>query len=387
MKVKPAQRIQSVEEYYFSKKLQEIAALRKAGKDIINLGIGSPDLPPATEVVQALQQNCQQINVHGYQSYRGSPALRCAFAEWYDRYFNVSLNPQTQILPLMGSKEGIMHLSMSFLEAGDQVLVPDPGYPAYAATAKLAGATVRTYALKAAHNWLPDLVSLEQEGLSKVKIMWLNYPHMPTGATASHTDFSALIQFAQKHKILLCHDNPYAFILNDRPCSILEIPGALDCCVELNSLSKSHAMAGWRIGMLAASETIIQQVLKFKSNMDSGMYLPLQLAAIAALQLPPSWYEKQNQIYQQRKEKALELFDHLGLSYESRQKGMFIWGKINPKYGNGYDYSNQLLYQANIFLTPGGIFGKQGENYLRVSLCSSVEVFKKSIQTVEAVLK
>ncbi len=387
MKVKSAQRIQSVEAYYFSKKLKEIAALRKAGKDIINLGIGSPDLPPARTVIQALQQSCQSTNVHGYQSYQGLPALRDAFAAWYDRYFNVSLNPRTQVLPLMGSKEGILHLSMSFLEKGDQVLVPDPGYPAYAATAKLAGATVRTYALKATQNWLPDLVRLEREGLSKVKMMWLNYPHMPTGATAALADFSALIQFAKKHQILLCHDNPYAFILNDRPSSILEIPGALDCCVELNSLSKSHAMAGWRIGMLAARETIIQQVLKFKSNMDSGMYLPLQLAAIAALQLPPSWYEKQNQIYQQRKEKALMLCDCLGLSYEAEQKGMFVWGKVNPKHGNAYDRSDQLLYQANIFLTPGGIFGKQGTHYLRVSLCSSVEVLEKSIQRVETILK
>ena len=305
MKVKTAERIGKVKEYFFSRKLKEIAVMRSEGKDIINLGIGSPDLPPSPATILRLHEESNKENQHAYQSYVGHPNLRKAFSEWYNKKFGVSLNPDKEILPLIGSKEGIMHISMTYLEKGDEVLIPNPGYPAYSATASLAGASSKTYLLSEQTGWLPDLHELSQQDLSKVKLMWVNYPHMPTGALATKAFFEELVAFAHKHEILICNDNPYSFILNDQPLSLLSVPGALEVAIELNSLSKSHNMAGWRVGMMAAHEDRLQEIIKFKSNMDSGMFLPVQLAAVEALNAPQTWYDELNRVYRARREKSI----------------------------------------------------------------------------------
>jgi len=384
MHIEVANRLQHTEEYYFSKKLREIEDLNKQGFKVINLGIGSPDLPPHPAVIQTLNEQASLPNTHAYQNYKGVPQLREAIADWYYRYYRVSLNPNTEILPLIGSKEGIVHICMTYLQEGDQVLIPNPGYPAYAAAVRLSGASSIPYVMKAEKNWLPDLDALAKTDLSRVKMMWINYPHMPTGSAADKTFYKALIDFAKQHHILICHDNPYSFILNDQPQSILSIEGAKDVAIELNSLSKSSNMAGWRVGMLVGAADRINEVLRFKSNMDSGMFLPVQLAAAKALSLDASWYEELNAIYRKRQEKVFEIMDLLRCSYRKDQVGLFIWGKIPADYASGYALSDQILQDAKVFITPGGIFGNAGDQYIRISLCATVEVLKEAISRIKA---
>lgn len=384
LNVPTASRLGEVEEYYFSRKLREIARMRAEGKKVLNLGIGSPDLPPAPEVIAMLHQSSSEEGNHGYQSYNGIPELRQAFAAWYRTWFKVDLNPETEILPLMGSKEGIMHISMTYLEAGDEVLVPNPGYPTYSAVARLTGAAIRHYTLDAAKGWFLDLEALAREDLSKVKIMWINYPNMPTGTPADLGFFTELIEFARQQEILIVNDNPYAFILNDRPLSLLSVPGAKDVALELNSLSKSHNMAGWRAGMLAGKPDFLQNVLRFKSNMDSGMFRPLQVAAAQALQLPESWYRNLNEIYTRRRDRVFDLMDQLGCTYQTEQVGMFVWASIPKHYPDCYALSDEILEKAHVFITPGGIFGSQGENHIRASLCSTEAVFDEALGRIKS---
>ena len=377
-------RLEGIGEYYFSSKLREIDELNKAGKQIINLGIGSPDLPPHPDVIQVLQNEASKDNVHAYQSYKGSPVLREAIAEWYQKYYAVSIAPATEVLPLLGSKEGIMHICMTYLNEGDQVLIPNPGYPTYTSAVKLAGGTPLYYELTADNHWAPDFENLEKSDLSKVKLMWVNYPHMPTGQMPSKLLFEKIIAFAKKHQILICHDNPYSFILNETPMSLLSIEGSKEVVIELNSLSKSQNMAGWRVGMLIAAEERINEILRFKSNMDSGMFLPVQLAAAKALSLDQTWYESINKIYQARREKVFELLDVLNCVYSKEQVGMFVWAKIPSQYKDGYALSDKVLYDANVFITPGGIFGSAGNGYIRVSLCGSIEKFSEAIKRIQS---
>lgn len=378
-------RLEGIGEYYFATKLREIAELNKAGKQIINLGIGSPDLPPHPDVIKTLQEEAAKDNVHAYQSYNGSPVLREAIAEWYKKYYEVdNIDPAKEILPLLGSKEGIMHICMTYLNQGDQVLIPNPGYPTYTSAVKLAGGTPLYYELTAENNWAPDFDSLEKSDLSKVKLMWVNYPQMPTGQQPNKSLFEKLVAFGKQHHILICHDNPYAFILNDHPESLLAVKGAKEVVIELNSLSKSQNMAGWRVGMLIAGEDRVNEILRFKSNMDSGMFLPVQLAAAKALSLDQSWYDSVNKIYTERREKVFELLDLLDCTFSETQVGMFVWAKIPAIYKDGYALSDKVLYDANVFITPGGIFGTAGNNYIRVSLCGSMEKFNEAIKRVKA---
>jgi aspartate/methionine/tyrosine aminotransferase len=374
-----AKRLNSIREYYFSMKLREIEQLNQGEVKVINLGIGSPDLPPHPAVVSALHEAALRPDTHAYQSYKGAEALRKAIAGWYERSYGVRLNPATEILPLIGSKEGIMHLSMTFLDPGDEVLVPNPGYPTYRSATELAGGTCVSYELKQETGWRPDLDRLAQGDLSRVKLMWVNYPHMPTGATADEGLLRELVAFGRAHGILLCHDNPYSFILNDDPRSLLAVEGAMETAVELNSLSKSHNMAGWRVGMLAGKEAFIREVLRFKSNMDSGMFLPLQLAAATALGLDDAWYRELNGVYGRRRRKVYELLDRLGCRYEKDRPGMFVWARIPEGYADGFALSDEVLYKARVFITPGGIFGTGGNGYVRVSLCRSEGVFEEAL--------
>jgi LL-diaminopimelate aminotransferase len=370
--IQTASRLDLVQEYYFSQKLKEIAALNAEGKNIINLGIGSPDLAPHPNVVKALNDSALSVKNHAYQSYIGIPALREAIADWYLRFFGVSLNPMNEILPLMGSKEGIMHVCMAYLEAGDIALVPNPGYPTYRAAALLSGAQVVDYELDERNNWLIDLEELEQKDLTKAKLMFVNYPNMPTGAKADVKFFERLVAFAKKHNILIINDNPYNFILNQDYLSLLSIKGAEGYVLELNSLSKSHNMAGWRVGMLCGHKDLISNVLKFKSNMDSGMFLPVQHAAIEALRFDKTWYDELNTIYAERQKKVFEILDLLECEYNKHQTGMFVWAKIPDNYKDSYELSDKILYDANVFITPGGIFGSKGNRYIRISLCADV---------------
>ncbi|NJC25411.1 pyridoxal phosphate-dependent aminotransferase [Neolewinella antarctica] len=365
-----SERLGETKEYYFSSKLRELASLRAAGKNIINLGIGSPDMPPAPEVIAALKNSASQADTHGYQSYVGRPELREAFAGWYARYFNVDLDPATEILPMMGSKEAIMHISMAFLNPGDEVLVPNPGYPTYRYATELAGGVVTEYHLTEASGWLPDLKHLASRVSAKTKIMWINYPHMPTGTAAPDTFFGELIDFARKHNILLVNDNPYAFILTKKRQSLLSLPGAKEVCLELCSLSKAQNMAGWRVGAVAGAGEYLKSILRFKSNMDSGMFRPVQEAAAQALSLGPEWYDQLNAHYRRRREIAFDIMDALGCTYERNQVGLFVWAKC-PAGKTGYEVSDDALYNKDVFLTPGGIFGSEGEAYLRISLCST----------------
>ena len=383
--IKPADRINSVEEYYFSVKLKQIDKMRARGKDVINLGIGSPDRAPAPEVIETLNAAAKQDNVHGYQSYIGIPALRNGFAAWYKRSYSVELDAESEVLPLMGSKEGIMHISMAFLNPGDEVLVPNPGYPTYSAVTNLVGAKAHFYELKESNSWQPDLAAIEREDLSKVKLMWLNYPNMPTGAPADRAVMERVIAFGKKHNIVICNDNPYSFILNPEPSSILSVEGAKDIAIELNSLSKSHNMAGWRIGMAASNKDFISYVLRVKSNMDSGMFRPLQEAAAKALDCDPSWYEQVNKVYAQRRSLVFELMDILGCSYDAKQVGLFVWGRIPSKYARGQELSDLLLEKADVFITPGFIFGSMGEQYIRISLCTTLERLSESISRVKQI--
>lgn len=382
-----AKRLQAVEEYYFSKKLREIDEMNKQGKNVINLGIGSPDLPPHPEVIKVLNEVSAQPEVHGYQSYKGLPLFREAVAGWYKKWYDVELDPATEILPLMGSKEGIMHICMTYLDEGDVALVPNPGYPTYASNIKLTGAEARPYNLNEANNWSPDFEEIEQQDLSKVKLLFVNYTQMPTGKAASTALFQKIIAFAQKHAILVVHDNPYSFILNEKPLSLLSIPGAKEVALELNSLSKSHNMAGWRMGMMLGGRQRIDEILRFKSNMDSGMFAPLQHAAARALTLGKEWHLALNKIYESRREKVYELLDLLGCSYDKTQTGLFIWAKVPGEYADGYQLADDVLYKANVFITPGGIFGSEGNNYIRISLCGNQQRFEDSIARLKNVNK
>lgn len=383
MKVKPAERTNSVQEYYFSGKLRQIEEMRAAGADVINLGIGSPDQPPSENTVTRLSEEASKPNVHGYQSYNGSPVLRKAFAEWYNQYFGVSLDPASEILPLMGSKEGIMHISMAFVNPGDEVLVPDPGYPTYSSVTSLVGGKIRTYALDESMGWQPDLKALEKEDLSRVKLMWTNYPNMPTGAKGSAELFSRLVSFALERNILLINDNPYSFILNNEYLSLLSVKGAMETALELNSLSKSHNMAGWRIGMVAGNSEYIKAILKVKSNMDSGMFLPLQLAAAEALHNPESWYDTVNKTYSERRRTAESIMELLGCRFRADQTGLFLWGRLPENSLSSEAFVEDILQKAHVFLTPGFIFGSLGEKFVRISLCADNERLMEAWKRIE----
>ena len=400
MIIHPAKRTESVQEYYFSRKLREIADMNAARAEkgeasVINLGIGSPDGMPPVEAIDALCTTARQSGNHAYQSYVGLPELRQAFATWYSRWYGVELDPKTEIQPLVGSKEAILLISLAFLNKGDKVLVPDPGYPTYSSASKLVEAEIVPYDLKAENGWQPDFDALEQMDLSGVKIMWTNYPNMPTGAPATDALYARLVDFGRRHGILICNDNPYSFILNDNPLSILSQPGAKECCLELNSLSKAHNMAGWRIGMVASDREVISEILKVKSQMDSGMFKPLQAAAVEALAQGPDWFISLNDEYARRRSLAGEIFDMLGVEYDHDSSGMFLWGKVgnvSPQPGDGpskmsvgEQLSDKILYEAGVFITPGFIFGKNGEDYIRISLCAKPEVLKRAAEQIEKV--
>jgi len=384
MIIEPAARTLSVQEYYFSKKNKEIARLNAGrGTPVINLGIGAPDGRPPQAAIDTLCESAQKSGVHAYQSYVGIPELREAFAGWYARYYGVTLDPKTEIQPLVGSKEGILILSLAFLDKGDKVLVPDPGYPTYTSATRLVEAEMIPYDLREDNGWQPDFEALEKMDLSGVKMMWTNYPNMPTGAPATRGLYEKLVDFGRRHGIMICNDNPYSFILNDEPLSILSVPGARDCCVELNSLSKAHNMSGWRIGMIAGAQDVIAEFLKVKSQMDSGMFRPLQLAAVEALKQGPEWFTALNDEYRRRRVAAARIFDLLGAKYDSRSQGLFLWGKVGP---GAAALSDKLLYEAGVFITPGFIFGHNGEEYIRISLCSKVEVLEKAYELIKNVL-
>ncbi|WP_066223962.1 pyridoxal phosphate-dependent aminotransferase [Formosa haliotis] len=377
-----AKRLQTVEEYYFSKKLREVNSLKASGKPIINLGIGSPDLMPPKRVIDAITESFTHPNVHQYQSYQGLPELREAMCAFYKSQFNVDADPASEILPLMGSKEGILHISMAFLNAGDEVLIPNPGYPTYASVTKLVEAKAVYYNLDETNGWLPDLETLEKTDLSKVKLMWVNYPHMPTGANATRGLYQELVAFAKRNDILIVNDNPYSFVLNDNPRSILSISGAKEVCVELNSLSKTFNMAGWRVGMVLGSADHINAILKVKSNMDSGMFYGIQKGAIEALKSTDVWFKSLNSVYQKRRELVWELADALGCTYDKTASGLFVWSKL-PEGVDAEQFIDKILYNNSIFITPGIIFGSQGKGYIRFSLCASEEDLEEAIHRIK----
>ncbi|HEX2921769.1 MAG TPA: aminotransferase class I/II-fold pyridoxal phosphate-dependent enzyme [Bacteroidales bacterium] len=386
MIIKPADRTNLVQEYYFSTKLAQIDRMRKEGADIINLGIGSPDQPPSKETIEALSMEASKPGSHGYQSYKGTPALRKAFADWYKKYFNVILDPEKEILPLMGSKEGIMHISMAYVNPGDEVLVPDPGYPTYSSVTNLVGGVIKKYDLVKEKGWFPDFEALERTDLSRVKLMWLNYPHMPTGTKASPALFRKIVDFGLKHGILICNDNPYSFVLNKDYQSILCTEGAMDVALELNSLSKSHNMAGWRIGMVAGKNELINSILKVKSNMDSGMFLGLQAAAVNALNNPPAWYDEVNSVYEKRRKIVEKIMDLLKCDYDIKQTGLFMWGRIPDEIPSCETFIENFLIKVHVFITPGFIFGDNGQRYIRISLCATEERLNeayKRLKTLE----
>ncbi len=394
MIIRAAKRTESVQEYYFSRKLKEIAAMN-AGREepVINLGIGSPDGMPPMPAVEALCGSARQPGNHAYQSYVGLPELRRAFADWYARWYDVHLDPSCEIQPLVGSKEAILLISLAFLDKGDKVLVPDPGYPTYSSASKLVEADIVTYDLLPENGWQPDFEALEKMDLDGVKIMWANYPNMPTGAAATEELYGRLVDFGRRHGIMICNDNPYSFILNDRPLSILAQPGAKECCLELNSLSKAHNMAGWRIGMVAADAEVIAQILKVKSQMDSGMFKPLQLAAVEALGQDRDWFVSLNEEYARRRSLAGDIFDLIGVEYEKDSSGMFLWGKVSSSLCSagsekspGEQLSDRILYEAGVFITPGFIFGKNGEGYVRISLCAKPEILKMAYDKIKEIL-
>ena len=379
--IKAAKRLDTVQEYYFSKKLREVRGLAAAGKPIINMGIGSPDLQPPVEVLAAIKSSLNDPNAHKYQSYQGLPELRSAISEFYKNKFSVDTNPEDEVLPLMGSKEGIMHISMAFLNEGDKVLIPNPGYPTYTSVTKLVGAEPLFYNLSDANNWQPNYNELEEQDLSDVKIMWVNYPHMPTGTNGTLETFQKLVAFGKKHQILIINDNPYSFILNDNPVSILQVEGAKDIALELNSLSKTFNMAGWRVGMVLGNSAYISEILKVKSNMDSGMFYGIQKGAIEALQLPDTWFTVQNKIYKERRVLIWQLADKLGATYNKNTTGLFVWAKIS-EVKKAEEVTDAVLYDKDIFITPGTIFGSQGEGYIRFSLCVTKAIIKEAISRI-----
>ena len=383
--ITPANRVGSVQEYYFSRKLKEVAEMNAAGKNVINLGIGSPDLPPSEQTIETLCEHARKPNEHGYQPYVGIPELRKGFADWYKKWYDVDLDPKTEIQPLIGSKEGILHISLAFLNPGDGVLVPNPGYPTYSSVSKLVEANLIPYKLKEELGWQPDFEELEKMDLSNVKLMWTNYPNMPTGANASMELYEKLVAFGKKHGIIICNDNPYSFILNEKPISILSVPGAKECCIEFNSMSKSHNMPGWRIGMLASNAEFVQWILKVKSNIDSGQFKPMQYAAVEALSAPKEWYDNMNRVYRSRRDLAGQIMHTLGCEYDEKQVGMFLWGKIPAGAEGSEAIADRVLYEANVFLTPGFIFGNLGERYIRISLCCKNETLEEALKRIKKI--
>ena len=381
--ITPANRVGSVQEYYFSKKLKEVAEMNAAGKNVINLGVGSPDLPPSEQTIETLCEHARKANEHGYQPYVGIPELRKGFADWYKTWYNVDLDPKTEIQPLIGSKEGILHISLAFLNPGDGVLVPNPGYPTYSSVSKLVEARLIPYELKEELGWQPDFEELEKMDLSNVKLMWTNYPNMPTGANATPELYAKLVDFARRKDIVIVNDNPYSFILNDHPLSILSVPGAKECCIEFNSMSKAHNMPGWRMAMLASNAQFVQWILKVKSNIDSGQFKPMQYAAVEALSAKKEWYDNMNRVYRSRRDLAGQIMRTLGCEYDENQVGMFLWGRIPDSAESGEAIANKVLYEANVFLTPGFIFGSRGERYIRISLCCKNETLEEALKRIE----
>ncbi len=388
MNIQPAHRLKEVSEYYFSRKLKEIAQLNAEGENIISLGIGSPDMPPSEATIKALSQVAEQSNAHGYQPTTGIPELRNAFAKWYKRWYNVELNGATEIQPLIGSKEGILHVTLAFVNPGEKVLVPNPGYPTYTSLSKLLGAEVVQYDLDEKNGWAPDFEALEKMDLSDVKLMWTNYPNMPTGANASVELYEKIVHFAKKHGIVVVNDNPYSFILNKHPLSIFQIEGAKECCIEFNSLSKSHNMPGWRIGVIAANPQFIEWIVKVKSNIDSGTFRAIQLAAVEALNNDNEWHQKMNiDLYQSRRELAGEIMNALECEYDNKQVGMFLWGKIPVSAHSAEDITEEVLHKARVFITPGFIFGSNGERFVRISLCATQAMLEEALQRIMSMRK
>lgn len=379
----PARRVSEIKEYYFSRKLREVAAMNARGEDVISLGIGGPDRAPASEVIEELCQAARQPSNHSYQLTVGLPELRQAYAQWYQRWYGVTLDPTTQIQPLIGSKEGILHIDLTFLNPGDAVLVPNPGYPTYTSAARLVGAEIINYTLTPENGWQPDWAELERLPLERVKLMWVNYPHMPTGTPASRETMERLVDFGRRHGIVIAHDNPYSFILSEHPTSLLQLPGAIDVAVEMNSLSKSHNMAGWRMAMVASNPTFINWIVKVKSNVDSGQFKPMMLAAAKALQLDADWYRQLNAEYVSRREVALDIMRELGCDVAEGQQGLFLWGRIPDSMPSGEYLADSILYGARVFLTPGIIFGSQGDRYIRLSLCATRENMERALARIK----
>ena len=379
-----ATRLESVQEYYFSRKLKEIAHMNAEGKNVISLGVGSPDMPPSEETIKTLCEHAHHADAHGYQPYVGIPELRQAFADFYKKWYGVELNPTNEIQPLIGSKEGILHITLAFVNPGEQVLVPNPGYPTYTSLSTLLGAEVIPYDLTEENGWLPDFNALEQLDLSKVKLMWTNYPHMPTGTNATLELYQKLVDFGKKHHIIIVNDNPYSFILNKKPLSILQIEGSKECCIELNSMSKSHNMPGWRIGMVASNATFIEWILKVKSNIDSGMFRPMQLAAATALHNDESWHEERNfNLYEKRRHLAEQILETLQCTYNKSQVGLFVWGRIPDHYKQVEDLTEAVLHKAHVFITPGFIFGSNGARYIRISLCCNEQKLAEALDRIK----
>ena len=381
--IKQSERLNSVEEYYFSKKLREVSNMIQSGESVINMAIGSPDLFPSIKVVDEIKNSLSDSFAHKYQSYQGLPELRDAMAKFYNKFFGVELNPSNEVLPLMGSKEGIMHISLAFLNSGDEVLIPNPGYPTYLSVTKLVQANPVFYNLSEENGWFPNLSELENKDLSKVKLMWINYPHMPTGASANYDQFEKLLEFAKTNNILLINDNPYSFILNDEYLSLLKVKGYKDFVLELNSLSKSFNMSGWRVGMLVGSSDNITKVLKVKSNMDSGMFYGIQKGAIAALNLDKSWFEDLNKVYLKRRKLIWNIADKLNCSYDKNSKGLFVWAKLPNHIKSSEQYIDTLLKEKKIFIAPGTIFGSNGEGYIRFSLCIDEVKINEALKRIE----
>lgn len=381
--IKPAERLSLVSEYYFSRKLKEVAQMNAEGKDIISLAIGSPDMPPSKQTIQTLCEVASRPDTHGYQPTMGTPELRKAMADFYKRWYGVDLNPATEIQPLIGSKEGILHVTLAFVNPGEEVLVPNPGYPTYTSLSKILGAKVVNYDLMEDNGWQPDFEQLEKMDLSRVKLMWTNYPNMPTGGNARMETYERLVDFARKHNIVVVNDNPYSFILNDKPMSLLQVEGAKDCCIEFNSMSKSHNMPGWRVGMCATNPTFISWILKIKSNIDSGTFCGIQLAAAAALSNDEEWHHEANiETYSRRRKYAEQIMDALGCKYDPNQVGMFLWGRIPDSYSNCEELTERVLHEARVFITPGFIFGSKGERYVRISLCAKEEKIQAALERI-----
>ena len=382
--IKPAERLSLVSEYYFSRKLKEVAQMNAEGKDIISLAIGSPDMPPSKQTIQTLCEVASRPDTHGYQPTMGTPELRKAMADFYKRWYGVELNPAIEIQPLIGSKEGILHVTLAFVNPGEEVLVPNPGYPTYTSLSKILGAKVVNYDLMEDNGWQPDFEQLEKMDLSRVKLMWTNYPNMPTGGNARMETYERLVDFARKHNIVVVNDNPYSFILNDKPMSLLQVEGAKDCCIEFNSMSKSHNMPGWRVGMCATNPTFISWILKIKSNIDSGTFRGIQLAAAAALSNAEEWHHEANiETYSRRRKYAEQIMDALGCKYDPNQVGMFLWGRIPDSYSNCEELTERVLHEARVFITPGFIFGSKGERYVRISLCAKEEKIQAALERIK----